>query len=79
VFFGPLAFRSLCLFRGSSSLWKKRSSTTKGLLLGASFSAEGPQDEGIVRNKDSAVKLQHACARCRRVRASAKDGHEGYT
>jgi hypothetical protein len=27
---------------------KKRSSTTKGLLLGDFFSAEGPQDEDIV-------------------------------
>jgi hypothetical protein len=30
---------------------KKRPSTVKGLLLGASFSTEGPRDEEIVYNQ----------------------------
>jgi hypothetical protein len=45
VFFGPSVFRSLCVFHGSSSLRKERSSTAKGLLLGVFYSIEGPQDE----------------------------------
>jgi hypothetical protein len=48
VFFGPSAFQSLFAFRGSSSLRKERSSTTKELLLGVFYSAEGPQGEDPV-------------------------------
>jgi hypothetical protein len=45
VFFGPSAFRSLRVFHGPSSLRKKRSSTTKGLLLGVFFLVEDAQDK----------------------------------
>jgi hypothetical protein len=51
VFFGPSALRSLCVFRGSSSLQKKQSSTAKGLLLGVFFSAEGPQGKNTFGKK----------------------------
>jgi hypothetical protein len=51
VFFGPSAFRSLCVFRGSSSLRKERSSTAKGLLLGVFYFAEGPQDEDPAKKR----------------------------
>jgi hypothetical protein len=55
---------------------KKQSSTVKGLLLGVSFSAKGPHDEGIVCNqRDRVSKLQQACTKRRRVRALAQDGH----
>jgi hypothetical protein len=43
VFFGPSAFRSLCVFFADRAHYKKLSSTAKGVLLGVFFSAEGPQ------------------------------------
>jgi hypothetical protein len=42
VFFGPSAFRSFRDVFTDQARYKKRSSTTKWLLLGASFIAEGP-------------------------------------
>jgi hypothetical protein len=42
VFFGPSAFRSLGEFFTDQAHYEKRSSTTKGLLLGVCFIAEGP-------------------------------------
>jgi hypothetical protein len=42
VFFGPSAFRSFWDFFTDQARYEKRSSTTKGLLLGACFVAEGP-------------------------------------
>jgi hypothetical protein len=42
VFFGPSAFRSLWDLFEDRARYKKWSSTTKGLLLGAFFFAEGP-------------------------------------
>jgi hypothetical protein len=42
VFFGPSAFRSLWDFFANRARYEKRSSTAKGLLLGACFFAEGP-------------------------------------
>jgi hypothetical protein len=42
VFFGPSAFRSLWDFFVDRARYEKRSSTAKGLLLGACFFAEGP-------------------------------------
>jgi hypothetical protein len=41
VFFGPSAFRSLWDFFADRARYEKRSSTAKGLLLGACFFAEG--------------------------------------
>jgi hypothetical protein len=56
---------------------KKRPSTAKGLLLGASFSAEGPQDEEIVYNQKGWMpKLQQICVKSRRFVASAQDGYK---
>jgi hypothetical protein len=42
VFFGPSAFQSLGQFFTDQARYEKRSSTTKGLLLGVCFVAEGP-------------------------------------
>jgi hypothetical protein len=42
VFFGPSATRSLRDFFTDQARYEKRSSTAKGLLLGACFIAEGP-------------------------------------
>jgi hypothetical protein len=42
VFFGPSAFRTLGQFFTDQVRYEKRSSTTKGLLLGVCFVAEGP-------------------------------------
>jgi hypothetical protein len=42
VFFGPSAFRSLGQFFTDLARFEKRSSTTKGLLLGVCFVVEGP-------------------------------------
>jgi hypothetical protein len=41
---------------------KKRPSTTKGLLLGVFFSAEGPQDgDTVCKRQDRMLKLQRTC------------------
>jgi hypothetical protein len=57
---------------------KKRPNTTKGLLLGASFSAEGPKDEEIVYNQKGWMpKLQQICVKYRRFISSAQDSYEG--
>jgi hypothetical protein len=42
VFFGPSAFRSLGKIFTYQARYEKRSSTTKGILLGVCFVAEGP-------------------------------------
>jgi hypothetical protein len=43
---------------------EKRPSTTKGLLLGVFFSAEGSQDEGTVfKQQDRMSKLQQTCVK----------------
>jgi hypothetical protein len=66
VFFGSFASRSLEDFFTDQARYKKRSSTTKGLLLGVCFVAEDPKGRKHLWQilleaapKLSPVKLQH--------------------
>jgi hypothetical protein len=67
VFFGPSAFRSLGDFFTDQARYEKRSSTAKGLLLGACFVAKDPVRRNTFDSssqkavpKLSSIKLQHS-------------------
>jgi hypothetical protein len=67
VFFEPSAFRSLGDFFTDQARYEKRSSTTKGLLLGACFVAEDPVRRNTFGSssqkavpKLSSIKLRHS-------------------
>jgi hypothetical protein len=58
VFFGPSAFRSLWDFFADRARYEKRSSTAKGLPLGACFVAEGPLSKNTF-GRTSRKQTQH--------------------
>jgi hypothetical protein len=67
VFFGSLASRSLEDFFTDQARYEKRSSTTKGLLLGVWFVAEDPKERDHLRQilseaapKLLPIKLRHS-------------------